>query len=75
VQVVVAQRALALGAHPAFTGGEKDSALVALPAKSGLAEERRHYTSARICDPLQDAPGLSSTGEPIWAASMHTIRR
>lgn len=75
MQVVIAQRALALGAHPAFSGGKKDSALVALPAKGGLAEERGHYTSARVCDPLQDAPGLSSTGEPICAASMQTIRR
>ena len=73
--MVVAQRPLAFGAYSAFTGGEKDSAFVALPAKRGLAEERRHYTSASVCDPLQDAPGLSSTGEPIWAASMHTIRR
>jgi hypothetical protein len=73
--MVIAQSALALGAHPAFPGGEKDSALVALPAKGRLAEERRHYTRAKVCDPLQDVPGLRSTGEPIWAASMHTIRR
>ena len=33
------------------------------------------YTIARVCDPLQDVPGLSSTGDPIWAASMQIILR
>jgi hypothetical protein len=31
------------------------------------------YTIARVCDPLHVAPGLSSTGEPICAASTQTI--
>jgi hypothetical protein len=31
------------------------------------------YTIASVCDPLQDAAGLSSTGEPICAASMQII--
>jgi hypothetical protein len=31
------------------------------------------YTSARVCEPLHDAPGFSSTGEPICAASTQTI--
>ncbi len=32
------------------------------------------YTIARVWAPLHDVPGLSSTGEPICAASMQTIR-
>lgn len=32
------------------------------------------YTTARVWDPLHDAPGLSSTGDPICAASTQTIR-
>jgi hypothetical protein len=31
------------------------------------------YTIARVWEPLHVAPGLSSTGEPICAASMQTI--
>ena len=31
------------------------------------------YTIARVWKPLQDVPGLSSTGDPICAASIHTI--
>ena len=31
------------------------------------------YTIARVWEPFQDAPGFSSTGEPICAASMQTI--
>ena len=31
------------------------------------------YKSARLCEPLHDAPGLSSTGEPICAASTQII--
>jgi hypothetical protein len=31
------------------------------------------YTIAKVWDPLHDALGLSSTGEPICAASTHTI--
>ena len=31
------------------------------------------YTIARVWVPLHDAPGLSSTGEPICAASTQTI--
>jgi hypothetical protein len=31
------------------------------------------YKSARLCEPAHDAPGLSSTGEPICAASTQTI--
>ena len=31
------------------------------------------YTIARVWKPLHDVPGLSSTGDPICAASMHTI--
>ena len=31
------------------------------------------YTSARVCEPTHDAPGLSSTGDPICAASTQTI--
>jgi hypothetical protein len=33
------------------------------------------YTIARVWEPLQEVLGLSSTGEPICAASMQTIRR
>jgi hypothetical protein len=31
------------------------------------------YTIARVWEPLHDAPGLSSTGDPICAASTQTI--
>ena len=31
------------------------------------------YTSARVCEPPHDAPGFSSTGEPICAASTQII--
>ena len=31
------------------------------------------YTIARVCEPLHVAAGLSSTGEPICAASTQTI--
>jgi hypothetical protein len=31
------------------------------------------YTIARVWEPFQDAPGFSSTGEPICAASTQTI--
>jgi hypothetical protein len=33
------------------------------------------YTMARVWEPFHDAPGLSSTGEPICAASTQTIRK
>ena len=32
------------------------------------------YTIASVCDPLHDAPGFSSTTDPIWADSMQIIR-
>lgn len=73
--MIIAQRPLAAGAHPALPRNEEDSALVALPLERGLAEKRRHYTIASVWEPLHDAPGLSSTGVPICAASTHTILR
>ena len=33
------------------------------------------YTIARVCEPLHDPAGLSSTGVPICAASTQTILR
>jgi hypothetical protein len=75
VEMLVAQRALAVGAHPALARSEKQSAFVALPGVDGFAEDRWHYTIASVCAPLQDVPGLSSTGAPICAASMQTMRR
>jgi hypothetical protein len=74
MQVIVAQRPLADGAHPALARREEHSAFVALPPERRLAEERWHYTIARVWEPLHVPPGLSSTGAPICAASTHTIR-
>jgi len=33
------------------------------------------YTMARVCEPLHEALGLSSTGVPTCTASMQTILR
>jgi hypothetical protein len=71
--MLVAQRALAHGANPALARREEHPAFVALPPERRLAEERRHYTIARVWEPLQVVPGFSSTGVPICAASTHTI--
>ena len=73
--MVIAQRPFAIRAHPSFPRSEKDSALVALPLERRLAEKRWHYTMASVWEPLHEAPGFSSTADPICAASMHTILR
>src|SRR4051812_1996485 len=64
VQVVVAQRALADGAHSSLARREENSALVALPSERRLAEERRHLHHRQSLGPAPRSARLELHRRP-----------